>query len=94
MERHALKFFLKKLGWQLEKRGLQIEKDDDKYFVARGFDHTIIFPKFKTEKFIRLLIVEYDSHVVRNIVYRGYFSRMALDKFKKEYNKYLLAKNE
>lgn len=92
MELTPLKLFHIHLKKYLESNSLIIERDDKKYLVARGLDHTIIYPKIKTDKFIRVLIVEYDSHVVKNITYSGYYYKTIIQKIKKTYNQYLLSK--
>jgi hypothetical protein len=92
MELYAVRLLVKKLKNNLVKAGLTIERDDDKYLVARGLDHTVIMPKINTDRFIRVLIVEYDQHIVRSIQYSGYYYLSFLEKFRKVYNRYLLAK--
>lgn len=92
MEPYHTKLFIKNLEKYLKSIGLIVEKNDNKYFVARGLDYVIIVPKIKTEEFIRIMIVEYDSHIVKNITYSGFFYKTILQKFKKEFNKYILAK--
>lgn len=92
MELTPVKLFHIHLKKFLKSAGLEIEKDDDKYLVARGLDHTVIYPKIKTDKFIRVMIVEYDSHIVKNITYTGYYFKTILEKFTKAYNRYIIAK--
>jgi hypothetical protein len=92
MELYIVRLLVKKLKNNLVKAGLTIERDDDKYLVARGLDHTVIMPKIKTDKFVRILIVEYDQHIVRSIQYSGYYYLSFLERFRRIYNEYLLAK--
>ena len=76
-----------------KKYGLYVKRNDKKYLVLENIYGHIIVPKTKTDDFVRIFVIEYGEHIVKQFVSNHLKNQEIYYKFIKYYKKYFDAKN-
>lgn len=76
-----------------KKYGLQVKRNDKHYLVLESLYGHVIVPKTKTDEFVRIFVVEYGEHIVKQFFSTHLKNQEIYYKFIKYYKRYFNAKN-
>ena len=76
-----------------KKYGFKVKRNDKKYLVLENIHGHIVIPKIKSDEFVRIFIVEYGEHIVRQFKTRAYRDCNIYFRFMNQYNIYFNEKN-
>jgi len=76
-----------------KKYDLKVKRNDKDYLVLENIYGHVIVPKTKTEDFVRIFIVEYGEHIVKEFHSYSLKNSYIYYKFIKYYKTYFDAKN-